>query len=79
MAKFNQKNKKKIQKIQNFFVEKRKRSLEKEKNTIELLNFDLYDKMLTYHGALNPTSTIQRNMHVTCHKVCHIRSKFSHN
>ncbi len=78
MEKFNpKKRRKKFQKFLNFFVKRKKKITRKEKNTNELLNFDLYDKMLTCHGALNPTSSIQRNMHATCHKACHSKSKFS--
>jgi hypothetical protein len=74
--------KKEAKNFKNFSIslsKEKKRSLGKKKNTNELLNFDLYDKMLTYHGALNPTSSIQRNMHATCHEACCTKSKFSHN
>ncbi len=74
--------KKEAKNFKNFSIslsKEKKRSLGKKKNTNELLNFDLYDKMLTYHGALNPTSSIQRNMHTTCHEACRTKSKISHN
>jgi hypothetical protein len=77
LAKFNQKKEAKNLKIFSISLSKEgKSSLKKKKTTSELLNFDLYDKMLTYHGALNPTSSIQRNIHVTWHEACHTKSKF---